>query len=66
LDAEQEAKSFFMIPIFFCWDYYVRSATLKGSTAWPVVDAISLRDLKTPGTVSGGGLNMVGCAPLDF
>jgi hypothetical protein len=32
----------------------------------PDVEAISLRDLKTPGTVSGDGLNMVGCAPLDF
>jgi hypothetical protein len=36
------------------------------STAVPVVEAISLRDLKTLGTVSGEGLNIVGCAPLDF
>ena len=37
-----------------------------GRTDWPVVVAISLRDLKTPGTVRGEGLNIVGCAPLDF
>jgi hypothetical protein len=38
----------------------------RGFTAVPVVEAISLRDLKTPGTVRGEGLNIVGWAPLDF
>jgi hypothetical protein len=59
LEAEQDARSFFMIPIFFCWDYLV-SLIWDGDTDWPVVEAISLRDLKTPGTVSGDGLNIVG------
>ena len=38
----------------------------EGGTDWPDVVAISLRDLKTPGTVRGEGLNIVGCAPFDF
>lgn len=32
----------------------------RALTAWPVVVAISLSDLNTPGTVRGEGLNIVG------
>lgn len=44
----------------------MRILEIGEGTAWPVIVAISFRDLKTPGTVNGDGLNIVGCAPLDF
>lgn len=71
LEEEQLARSFFIMAIFFPWDYTISLVLTTGrwgggETDWPVVVAISLRDLKTPGTVRGEGLNIVGCAPFDF